>query len=436
MRKWNGWRLPMAGGIAGLAIGAAAVFGIGFDGGARALTNCTVADNSIDAEEQAFLGLINDYRTQNGLGALTMSTNLNRSATWMAADMGAKNYFSHTDSLGRSPSTRAQNCDYPSGAGENIAAGGAWSAATSVFNAWKNSSGHNANMLNGSYRQIGISRVYTANSSYGWYWVTDFGLVNDGTNGGGGTSATATPTRTATQAAATSTPTRPATQAAATSTPTRTPTQAAATATPTRTATATATQPPATSGPASISSPTNGSTLPGSNATFQWDAVSGGLEYFFYAGTTPGSNNIVGRTAGQSTATTVTNLPTSGGTVYVRLWTRFSTGWQYRDTSYTAANSGGGSQSSRAVMTSPANGSQLFGTTVSFSWQAGTGAQQYFFYLGTSQGSNNLLGASTGLNTSVTLSNMPRGGQPLYVRLWTLLSTGWQYYDYMYYAAP
>ena len=93
-----------------------------------------------------------------------MSTNLNRASTWMAADMGAKNYFSHTDSLGRSPSTRAQNCDYPSGAGENIAAGGAWGPASAVFNAWRNSSGHNANMLNGSYRQIGIARVYTAGS--------------------------------------------------------------------------------------------------------------------------------------------------------------------------------------------------------------------------------------------------------------------------------
>ncbi len=430
MRMWNSWHLPLAGGVAGLALGAAALFGIGFDGSASALTNCTVADNSIDSEEQAFLGLINNYRAQNGLGALTMSTNLNRSATWLAADMGAKNYFSHTDSLGRSPSTRAQNCDYPSGAGENIAAGSAWASATSVFNAWRNSSGHNANMLNGSYRQIGISRVYTSGSTYGWYWVTDFGLVNDGTSGGGGTSATATPTRTATQAAATATPTRTATQAAATATPTRTATQAAATPT------STPTQPPASSGPASISSPANGSTLTGSGATFQWAAVSGGLEYFFYAGTAPGSNNIVGRSVGLGTSTTVTNLPTSGGAIYVRLWTRFSNGWQYRDFSYTAANTGGSSASAKAQMTSPANGSQLPGTTVSFSWDAGTGAQQYFFYLGTSPGSNNLLGASTGLNTGMTLSNMPRGGQSLYVRLWTLLSTGWQYNDYTYYAAP
>lgn len=401
----GGWRAMLAGGFAGVALGLSALAGVGFDGGAQALTNCSVSDNSIDGEEQAFLSLINNYRAQNGRGALTMSTNLNRSSTWMAADMGAKNYFSHTDSLGRSPSTRAQNCDYPSGAGENIAAGTNWSSASAVFEAWRNSSGHNANMLNGSYTKIGISRVYTSGSQYGWYWVTDFGLVNDGTSGGGGTNPTATPTRT---------------QPAATATPTRTPTQ-----------------PPASSSPASISSPANGSTLGGASATFAWNGASGAQEYFFYAGTSAGANNFVGRSTGNSTSTTVTNLPTNGSTVYVRLWTRFASGWQYRDFTYRAASasSGGGTQATKAAMSSPANGSQL-STTQTFSWSGASGAQQYFFYMGTVPGSNNLLGASVGLNTAVTLSNLPRGGYTLYVRLWTLTSAGWQYTDYQYRAAP
>jgi hypothetical protein len=364
-----------------------------------------VSDNSIDGEEQAFLGLINAYRAQSGLGALTMSTNLNRASTWMAADMGQKNYFSHTDSLGRSPSTRAIDCGYPQGAGENIAAGTNWSTASAVFAAWKASSGHNANMLNGSYRQIGISRVFTSGSTYGWYWVTDFGTTNDGTNGGGGTTnPTATPTRTATQPPA---------------------------------ATATPTQPPATSGPASVSSPAPGSTLSGASVTFSWAGVSGALEYFVYAGTSAGANNITGRSTGTTTSTTITNLPTTGGAVYVRLWTRFASGWQYRDFTYTAANAGsggGGSTSQKAAMTSPAPGSRL-GTTATFTWSAGSGALEYFFYMGTAPGSNNLLGRSMGTSTAISLSGLPTGGQALYVRLWTRLATGWTYTDYTYYAA-
>ena len=90
MTRLRAWRIPFAIGVAGLAMAVAAIAGVGFDGRADALTNCTVNDNSVDAEEQAFLGLINNYRAQNGLAALSMSTNLNRASTWMAADMGVK----------------------------------------------------------------------------------------------------------------------------------------------------------------------------------------------------------------------------------------------------------------------------------------------------------------------------------------------------------
>ena len=76
---------------------------------AEALTNCTVANLSVDAEEAHFLELINDYR---GAGdELTISVHLNRSASWMAVDLATRsdNVFSHTDSLGRSHrSTRAR----------------------------------------------------------------------------------------------------------------------------------------------------------------------------------------------------------------------------------------------------------------------------------------------------------------------------------------
>lgn len=391
----------LAGGLAAAILALAGLAGIfRANPAAEALTNCTVSDLSTDAEEAAFLTLINAYRAQNGRGALALSTNLNRAATWHGGDMGAKGYFSHTDSLGRNPSARARDCDYPSGAGENIAAGTVWDTAQEAFTAWRNSSGHNANMLNANYTMIGIARVYVSGSRYGWYWVTNFGTVNDGTSGGGGGQATATPTRTATQ------------PPAATATPTRTPTQ-----------------PPASNSPATFNSPAPGSTLPGASTTFSWSAVSGGLEYFVYLGRTPGSNNILGRSVGTSTSTTVTNLPTDGSTIYARLWTRFSNGWQYVDVTYRAAASGGSTVNQKAELTSPANGSTL-GTSATFNWSAGSGALEYFFYAGTVPGSNNLVGTSTGTNRGITLNNLPGGGITIYVRLWTRFSSGWQYTDY------
>lgn len=230
-RKHQRAMVPLALAIAG-ALFAAFAMTFGAGKGAAALSNCSVTHDANDSEELAFLGLINNYRAQNGLGALTISTNLNRGSAWMTEDLATNNYFAHTDSLGRSPYARAIDCGYPSGAGENLAAGGAWSSASAAFQAWQNSPGHNANMLGEYYQQIGIARFYKAGSTYGWYWATTFGTMNDGTGGGGGAGPTNTPTQ-----PPTSTPTRTATktptQPAATSTPTRTPTQPAATNTPT-----------------------------------------------------------------------------------------------------------------------------------------------------------------------------------------------------------
>nr|ART39637.1 J205 [uncultured bacterium] len=265
-----------------------------------ALTNCTVADLSVDSEESAFLTLVNNYRATKGAEALTMSANLNRAATWHATDMATKAYFSHTDSLGRSSNTRMMQCDVkPGGTGENIAAGTNWDTAQEAFNAWVNSSGHEANMRNANYRQIGISRVYLASAPYRWYWVTDFSTVNDGTSpgGGGGGTATATPVP-----------------------PTPTPT------------------PPATvNTKAAMQTPAPGSQLAGDTVTFSWNAGSGAREYFIYVGTRAGSNNIYGGSTGQNLSATVDDIPTDGRTIYVRLWTRFSSGWQSTDYTYRAA---------------------------------------------------------------------------------------------------
>ena len=133
------------------------------------------ADAALDSEEQAFLTLINQYRQQNGLSTLSSTPTMENASVWMSGDMGAHAYFSHTDFQGRDPWTRL--CDFSycfnTWKGENIAAG--YSTAQTVFDAWKNSPGHNANMLGANFNVIGIGRVYTSGSPYGWYWTTDFG---------------------------------------------------------------------------------------------------------------------------------------------------------------------------------------------------------------------------------------------------------------------
>ncbi len=217
--------LPLALAIVGALL---ASFAMTFadDNRAGALTNCEVSHDGNDSEELAFLSLINNYRTQNGLGTLTISTNLNRGSAWMTEDLATNNYFAHTDSLGRSAYQRAIDCGYPSGAGENLAAGGAWSSAQAAFNAWQNSPGHNANMLGQYYKQIGIARFYLAGSQYGWYWATTFGTTDDGSGGGGagdGGSGGTEPTNTPFPPTSTPLPTNTPTPIQPTATPTSVP---------------------------------------------------------------------------------------------------------------------------------------------------------------------------------------------------------------------
>ncbi|MHB8858409.1 MAG: CAP domain-containing protein [Thermoleophilia bacterium] len=133
-----------------------------------------------DSEELAFLGLINNYRAQNGLPGLTLSPSLSYASEAHSADMAIRNYFSHTGSDGSSPwdRIRAAGYTYNTYLGENIAAG--FADAQGNFEAWRNSPPHNADMLNLNFRAIGIGRYYQAGTTYGWYWTTDFGGVSEG----------------------------------------------------------------------------------------------------------------------------------------------------------------------------------------------------------------------------------------------------------------
>lgn len=142
-------------------------------------TGDCVADERVDAEELAFLALVNQHRAQNGLAPLGLSYTLSRAGAWKSRDLGVNRYFAHDD-LSRTWVQRIRDCGYRYNTyiGENIAAG--VSSAQGAFDLWKNSPGHNANMLGANYTAIGIGREYVPGSPYGWYWTTEFGGVNDG----------------------------------------------------------------------------------------------------------------------------------------------------------------------------------------------------------------------------------------------------------------
>jgi hypothetical protein len=179
--------------------------------------------------------------------------------------------------------------------------------------------------------------------------------------------------------------------------------------------------------PATMTSPTPGSTLTMSSATFSWTTGSQVTQYDLHVGTTgAGSSNIFGgNVTGQSK--TVTGIPTTGGTLNVRLYSFFNGAWQTIDYTYTEASPG-----APATMSSPTPGSALALPSATFSWTTGSQVTQYDLHVGTGGvGSSNLFaGVVTGQSQTVT--GIPTAGATLNVRLYSLIAGAWQYIDYTY----
>jgi uncharacterized protein YkwD len=138
-----------------------------------------IASPQAGQDEQALLELINAHRADNGLAPLNISPTLTDVAAWMSQDMAEKDYFSHTDSLGRDPFQRMADFGYSYNAwkGENLAAGSDTPEMT--FQLWRDSPGHNANMLNANFVVVGLAKAYDDDSTYGWYWAAEFGGYDD-----------------------------------------------------------------------------------------------------------------------------------------------------------------------------------------------------------------------------------------------------------------
>ncbi len=125
--------------------------------------NIPSLDSSVTAFEAEVVRLTNEARVQNKLKPLTVNWELSRIARYKSQDMVDKHYFSHTSPTYGSPfqMIKSFGLSYRAAA-ENIAYGQRTPKA--VVDAWMNSSGHRANILNSAYTQIGVG--YVANGNY------------------------------------------------------------------------------------------------------------------------------------------------------------------------------------------------------------------------------------------------------------------------------
>jgi uncharacterized protein YkwD len=140
---------------------------------AREAPEKTSAPVAVSAEVQAaaeVLKLVNEERFKVGCSALSANSSLADLAQKFSEDMAARGFFDHTDPDGATPWDRAEKAGISDLGGENIARGQADAAA--VMEAWMNSPGHRANILNCDFKTLGVGVHF---GSGGPWWTQDFG---------------------------------------------------------------------------------------------------------------------------------------------------------------------------------------------------------------------------------------------------------------------
>ncbi|MGG3422702.1 CAP domain-containing protein [Heyndrickxia faecalis] len=126
------------------------------------------AANTLNAYEKQVVTLVNEERAKNGLGALKIDTALSKMARVKSNDMATHQYFDHTSPTYGSPFDMMKQFGISyQYAGENIAMG--QQTPQEVMNAWMNSEGHRANILNKNFTHIGVGYVEN-----GHYWTQEF----------------------------------------------------------------------------------------------------------------------------------------------------------------------------------------------------------------------------------------------------------------------
>ncbi|MFH9427885.1 CAP domain-containing protein [Streptomyces sp. NPDC017615] len=115
--------------------------------------------------------LVNAERAKVGCSPVKLNSTLSKAAQDHSADMAAHNTMSHTGSDGSDPGSRITAAGYQwSTYGENVAYG--YSTPEQVMAGWMESPGHRENILNCSFKEIGVGLAQP-----GSYWTQDFGTA-------------------------------------------------------------------------------------------------------------------------------------------------------------------------------------------------------------------------------------------------------------------
>ncbi|MYZ07481.1 CAP domain-containing protein [Streptomyces sp. SID2999] len=133
-------------------------------------TSAPVTGSAQAVAEAEVLRLVNVERAKVGCTPVAANSALTGLAEAFSGDMAARDFFDHTDPDGATPWDRAAKAGITGLGGENIARG--QSDAAAVMEAWMNSPGHRANILNCDFKTLGVGVHMAAG---GPWWTQDFG---------------------------------------------------------------------------------------------------------------------------------------------------------------------------------------------------------------------------------------------------------------------
>jgi len=136
-----------------------------------------LAQPGAELDAAAAAAMISGYRSNNGLGAVTLDPELMKLAAAQAGTMAKRDKLDHD--AGRPFLARLKASGYDAKvAAENIGAG--YHTLAEAFSGWRDSPPHKANMLLKGASRIGIAAVYTPASKYKVFWALILAAPEDG----------------------------------------------------------------------------------------------------------------------------------------------------------------------------------------------------------------------------------------------------------------
>jgi len=191
--------------------------------------------------------------------------------------------------------------------------------------------------------------------------------------------------------------------------------------------------PPPPPGAPPLSSPANGANVAGSAVTFSWTAPTGtGIDGYYLRVNTHydfTGTDIYNGGVGYVGSKTVSGFPNAGGTYFWYVLAHNAGGWGPASSTHIFYNGTAPSLPGVPPVSSPANGANVAGSAVTFSWTAptGTGIDNYYLRVNTHYNftGTDIYNGGVGYVGSKTVSGFPNTGGSYYWYVLAHNGAGW-----------